>query len=284
MTWLRMMKWGLATLLLMLAAAEGGQPSEAGPLPLPRAHAHNDYRHERPLMDALAHGFCSVEADIFLIDGQILVGHDRGELRADRTLQALYLDPLRQRVTDNQGHVFPGVPRFTLLIDIKSDGVTTFRALHDVLTQYRAMLTRFDEGKTHRGAVTVIISGNRAVDEIGSHRVRCAAIDGRLSDLAHDRPVDMMPLISDNWRNHFSWRGIGTFPEEEKVKLRNLVNAAHDQHKRIRFWATPDNEAAWRVLHEAKVDLINTDDLAGLQRFLARRRPARSPSINQSSR
>jgi hypothetical protein len=27
--------------------------------PLPRAHAHNDYEHERPLLDALDHGFTS---------------------------------------------------------------------------------------------------------------------------------------------------------------------------------------------------------------------------------
>ena len=33
---------------------------------LPRAHAHNDYMHERPLYDALSHGFGSIEADVFL--------------------------------------------------------------------------------------------------------------------------------------------------------------------------------------------------------------------------
>ena len=35
-------------------------------VPLPNAHAHNDYEHKRPLFDALDHGFCSVEADVFL--------------------------------------------------------------------------------------------------------------------------------------------------------------------------------------------------------------------------
>jgi len=31
------------------------------PRPLIRAHAHNDYLHERPLLDVLSHGFCGVE-------------------------------------------------------------------------------------------------------------------------------------------------------------------------------------------------------------------------------
>src|SRR4030095_12119754 len=44
--------------------------------PLLRAHAHNDYEHTRPLLDALEQGFCSVEADIYLIDGELRVAHD----------------------------------------------------------------------------------------------------------------------------------------------------------------------------------------------------------------
>src|SRR5436190_1820266 len=37
---------------------------------LPNAHAHNDYLHTRPLLDALDQGFCSVEADIHLVNGK----------------------------------------------------------------------------------------------------------------------------------------------------------------------------------------------------------------------
>ena len=43
--------------------------------PLPNAHAHNDYRHGRPLQDALEHGFTSIEADVLLINGELYVGH-----------------------------------------------------------------------------------------------------------------------------------------------------------------------------------------------------------------
>ncbi|MEC4021166.1 hypothetical protein QMK28_34095, partial [Streptomyces sp. H27-D2] len=51
-----------------LATPVFAQPKQRqrGPAPLRRAHAHNDFVHPRPLLDALSHGFASVEADIWL--------------------------------------------------------------------------------------------------------------------------------------------------------------------------------------------------------------------------
>src|SRR5262245_24909461 len=92
----------------------------AGEAPLlTRGFAHNDYEHKRPLLDALELGFCAVEADIFLIEGQILVGHDAKDLTSERSLTRLYLDPLGRRVRENRGRVHPRGPEFLLLIDIK---------------------------------------------------------------------------------------------------------------------------------------------------------------------
>src|SRR4051812_44226103 len=59
-----------AALALLAVAAD--QPA---PTPLKNAHAHNDYLHPRPLFDALDQGFTSVEVDVFLVNGQLLVGH-----------------------------------------------------------------------------------------------------------------------------------------------------------------------------------------------------------------
>lgn len=89
--------------LTTLAAAVAGsvavpayaQATERGhrPRPLWRAHAHNDYLHTRPLLDALDHRFGSVESDIFLVGKQLLVAHDPVELDPTRTLESLYLAP-----------------------------------------------------------------------------------------------------------------------------------------------------------------------------------------------
>ncbi|MEA3224729.1 MAG: phosphatidylinositol-specific phospholipase C/glycerophosphodiester phosphodiesterase family protein [Planctomycetota bacterium] len=253
------------------------QPTDVPVIPLAQAHAHNDYRHDRPLNDALAHGFTGVEADIFLIDGDLYVAHDKREITPERTLRRLYLDPLRERVRQNAGRVYPDGPQVTLLIDFKSDAVSTYRVLDGILAEYRDIFTSFGPSGRSDKAVIAVISGNRPYKMMASQKVRYAGYDGRLTDLQSEAPADLMPLISDNWTNHFTWRGVGEMPVAERRKLREIVQAAHQRGRRIRFWATPDNpsparEAIWRELVSAGVDMLNTDDLEGLQRFLLAKR------------
>ncbi|MHC4434707.1 MAG: phosphatidylinositol-specific phospholipase C/glycerophosphodiester phosphodiesterase family protein [Planctomycetota bacterium] len=249
------------------------QPAGSTVVPLVRAHAHNDYRHDRPLHDALAHGFTSVEADVFLVDGDLLVAHDRHEITGERTLRALYLDPLRERVRKNGGKVYRGGPQVTLLIDFKSEAVSTYKVLDRILAEYKDIFTSFGPGGRRDRAVLAIISGNRPYELMASQSVRYAGYDGRLRDLQSEAPADLMPLISDRWPTHFTWRGVGEMPDDERLKLREIIQTAHARGRRVRFWATPDNpsparEALWRELLIAGVDMLNTDDLKGLQQFL----------------
>jgi len=262
------------------SSAQTGRSAPAGAAStgLERAHAHNDYEHDRPLYDALSNGFKSVEADVWLVDGELLVAHDREDLQSARTLESLYLAPLREMVKGNGGSVYEGDPDpFTLLIDIKSDAVPTYRALHEELRRYQRVLTKFVPSGVKDGAVTAIVSGNRPRELMEQQRVRYAAYDGRLGDLGVVTDQTFVPLISDNWTKNFTWRGIGPMPEAEREKLRDIVETAHANGQRVRFWATPEEspqrEAVWRELLAAQVDLINTDHLDALQDFLLRHDP-----------
>jgi len=254
----------LALLLALAAAARAAEP-------LPQAHAHNDYEHKRPLLDALDHGFCSVEADIYFTNGALLVAHEADKVDPKRTLEALYLDPLRERVKKNGGRVYPGGPSLLLLIDFKTEAKSTYAALRPVLEKYRDMLTKFRETETRTGAVTVVLSGNRPINTVAAERERLVGIDGRLPDLDESPSPHLVPLVSDNWTGHFEWRGQGALSETEQAKLKALVGRAHAAGHKIRFWAVPDTEAGWRVMRDAGVDLINTDNLPGLQKFLSTR-------------
>jgi hypothetical protein len=257
----------------MLCAGQSAQADDVTSVqPLVNAHAHNDYLHLRPLLDALDNGFCSVEADIFLVDGKLLVAHSRVELRPDRTLQSLYLDPLRERVAANGGRVYRDGPIFTLLIDIKASGGEAFAVLNRMLAEYPEVFSHFEEGQFHEQAVTVVVSGDRPQAAIAAAAPRYAAIDGRLSDLQSELPAHLMPLISDNWRSHFRWRGNGPMPMDERDKLQHIIQTAHAKKRRVRFWASPDNPAVWAELRDAGADLINTDDLPGLRKFLTAER------------
>lgn len=241
--------------------------SAAEPKPLPRAHAHNDYEHRRPLLDALDCGFCSVEADIWLVKGQLLVAHTPVDWNTERTLEKLYLDPLRTRAKANRGAIQPGAT-FYLMIDIKTEAKETYAALAKVLEGYSDILTTTREGKTEAKAVTVVISGNRDAKGMAEQKVRYAALDGRPVDLDGDASAQLVPWISNSWKSHFKWDGTGEMPDAERGVLREFVKKAHKQGRKVRFWAAPETEAAWKELLAADADFINTDKLKELEKFL----------------
>jgi hypothetical protein len=263
---LHMLKQPLNSLFLALMWI--GTASTAGPIHLTRVHAHNDYEHKRPLFDALDHGFCSVEADIYLVDGKLLVAHARREVRPERTLQALYLDPLRERVKQNGGRVYPNGPEVTLLIDLKSDWTQIYPVLRNVLKEYSGMLVTFRDGVKQTNAIIAIITGNRSKTMFEGESIRYAAFDGELKDLDSDSNADLIPWISSEWSRTFTWRGNGSMPDQEQQKLDDIVNRAHRRGHKVRFWGSPDKPVFWAELLKHNVDLINTDDLEGAQKFL----------------
>jgi len=266
----------LVPILLICSCRKSLTPG--GPTALLRAHAHNDYEHDRPLYDALNHGFTSVEADIHLVDGQLCVAHYWGKITPNRTLRSLYLEPLSNRITQNAGRVYPNGPQFTLFIDIKSEAVTTYKVLSKTLAEYESIFTTFDSNGRADKAVVAIVSGNRPRGLMESEAIRYAGYDGRLEDLESDAPATLIPVISDNWTKHFSYNGTGRMPAEERQKLKRIVETAHKKGQRVRFWATPDKpsqarQTLWRELLSVGVDLINTNDLQGLRQFLLQQAP-----------
>lgn len=268
------MRRAAAIAAFLLAAVLHSHQAE----PLPRAHAHNDYLHARPLLDALEQGFCSVEADIHLVNGELIVAHDLPKDASSltkgraKTLRKLYLEPLAERVRANGGSAFHGSNAYLLLlIDFKSEAEATYAALRKELTPFTEILTKFTDRDITTNAVTIVVSGNRPISQVAAERERYVAIDGRLPDLGTNPPAALVPLVSDNWTRFFQWRGAGPLAMDEKVRLREWVEKAHAQGRMIRFWAVPDIPEAWEALHSAGVDLINTDNLAGLADFLRAR-------------
>ncbi|HLN30768.1 MAG TPA: phosphatidylinositol-specific phospholipase C/glycerophosphodiester phosphodiesterase family protein [Gemmataceae bacterium] len=253
---------GLVSIARAVDAAHG-----SAVVPLEHAHAHNDYEHKRPLFDALDHGFCSVEADVFLIKDQLLVGHTSKDLRPERTLEKLYLDPLRERIRSNQGRLYRNGPFAYLLIDVKTEAKATYAALDKVLARYADILSVTRHGKFEQKGITAVVSGNRAQEVMAAQEVRYAGIDGRTTDLDSEVPADLMPWISGNWGFLFHWRGAGPIPANDRAKLLEFVRKAHQHGRKLRFWATPERVEVWKELQATGVDLINTDKLADLQRF-----------------
>ncbi|KAA9346640.1 histidinol-phosphatase [Larkinella humicola] len=242
----------------------------ASVVPLPNAHAHNDYEQSRPLWDALDHGFTSVEADVYAHQDTLYVAHNRPAFwNTDKSLENLYLRPLAERIRQNGGKVYANYsgPVY-LMIDFKTGADSTYRALEKVLQRYRSILTTCKGNRCQPGAVTVFISGNRPIETVKRAKERLVGIDGRAADLGKGFSRDLMPVVSDAYGNQLQWRGQGPMPDEQFQKLRQLVQRVHAEGKKLRLWACPEDPAVWAKLREAGADFLSTDQLELARDFL----------------
>ncbi|MEL7535167.1 MAG: hypothetical protein AAFN10_27940 [Bacteroidota bacterium] len=234
------------------------------PKVLLQAHAHNDYEHTKPLFDALAQGFNSVEADVWWWNDRLIVKHNQPAKAAQEPdLRTLYLEPLAQLAAQNYGRIYPQSDEaFWLMIDLKNNGEACYQALTSLLEEYRWMLIG------EKPALKIFLSGNRPIKLAANDPNRMMGIDGRPEDLGKGYSADFMPVISQRYGKVLNWNGRGEIPAGEREKLQALVDQAHAEGKRVRLWASPETETAWQTLLEVGVDMINTDDLEGLRAFM----------------
>ena len=237
------------------------------------AHSHNDYENPRPLLDALENGFNSVEADVYLVGNELLVAHDFDKVQAGRSLSALYLEPLKKIISDPRFDFAQRDETFWLMIDIKSEGSSTYKMLHKKLLEYKSFLTDYSKIKTKAGElnpVSIVISGNRNPQLIANLKPSLAAFDARIKDIEkNDFSGPHVAWVSDNWANHFKWNGQGLFSESESKKLKSFSAATHNLGAKLRFWNIPDKPEVWEVLTDHGVDLINTDRLGAFHLFFS---------------
>ena len=203
----------------------------------------------------------SVEADVHLMDGELIVAHVRPMVKnRKRSLENLYLKPLLDHVQKHNGKVYPNYDGpFYLMIDFKGGSVEMYDSLMLLLNRYRSMLSVLEHGELKKGAVTVFLSGSRPADVVLRSEPKLAFLDGRPGDLDRQQSADVMPVISDNYKNQISWTGKGKMGPEDELKLRKLVSKVHAEGKKLRLWASPDGPNAWLTFKRLGVDLINTD-------------------------
>jgi len=237
-----------------------------------QGHAHNDYENENPLRDALENGFISVEVDVHLVDDNLYVSHDfPQELNPDLTLETLYLDPLKDHISKNNGSVYPSYDGFFyLMIDFKTSAKPSYDKLKTILSNYLSIISVVQNGVGQKGPVKIYISGNRPFYEVLNDEPKLAGLDGRPNELNKNIPRSIMPIISDNYFVFLSWNGYGEINEDEKKKLKILVQNTHAQNKKLRLWASPDNANVWKFLLDNGVDLINTDRLKEFREFIVK--------------
>jgi alkaline phosphatase len=236
----------------------------SGQQPL-RAHSHNDYSNVIPFWIAYYNHFSSIEADIWIVNNDLFVAHDKQAIKPERTLDALYLQPLVNLVRYNGGKPWYDYPSgLELLIDLKTEGVPTLDLLAKKLKEYPDV---FDPS-VNPDAVRIVISGNRPSPSEYSNYPSFIFFDGIIGQKYTDDQLARIPLFSENLRTLIKWDGKSVISEDERKKLVSVIDSIHKLNKKVRFWNAPDNPDAWKTLLNAGVDYVNTDHINQLAAFL----------------
>ena len=253
---------------LYLTAPALAQPSFRPAAPLEQGHSHNDYWRPHPLFDALALGFKSVEADVFLTDTTLLVGHERAALHPGRTLESLYLAPLRRLGAGR----YARPAELWLLVDFKTARPATYAQLRRVLARYEALLTT--PRRPRPGGVRVVLTGGYPRAEVLADTSRLVYLDGQLPADLRPELTTAIPAVNGDWQAHFRWDGTGPLPAAEAARLHAWDAQATRTGQRIRFWNLPaagpaQRRAVWRALLAYPSLLVGADELAELATTVA---------------
>lgn len=226
-----------------------------------RVHSHNDYKQPIPFYTAYKYGAGSIEADIFLRNGELYVAHDSVDINTEKTLARLYLEPIREMINSNNGYAYADTLKLLLLlIDLKTAALPTLDTLVNLLKQYKQL--------TRCSTLKIVISGNRPASSQWPSYPTWIYFDGRPNEIYRDSTLARVALISDNFRKYSQWNGEGTFAKEDRKRIKAIIKKVHNLNKPIRFWASPDTPKTWEQLTRLKVDYINTDYMPDVSFFM----------------
>jgi glycerophosphoryl diester phosphodiesterase len=258
--------------------------SAGSTVPLIRGHSHNDYEQEKPLASALAAGMCSIEVDVFLEDGKLLVGHTEA---SDQTMQKLYLEPLRRRIDANGGSVYARAKplglctQVQLVVDLKTPDANTWDAVELTLTQelgptkggYLSCDLETAEGRGALSPLRVVVSGvsAEAITNFAMHMSekanRCSSLDGRRGvnrSPAVTRAVSAVQTMMSEDLAAFT----GLNGQVDETKLTEFARHAHEAGVVARMWGVATSTELWQLLMDAGIDVISVDDLLLFRHFM----------------
>lgn len=219
-------------------------------------HSHNDYAQRVPFFQAYAQQVSSIEADVFLHDGQLLVGHDVEDLRADMTFEALYVEPIVTLFARNGGRAFRDSDQtLQLMVELKSETDPTLRAVAALLGRWPEV---FDP-EVNPAAVRVAVTGRVPAPEAFDRYPRFLGFDGAWDADYTPEQLERIALISTNFRDFSQWNGKGTIIPDEKERLEQVIDRAHEQGKPVRFWNAPEGTTVYYTFYDMGIDYINTD-------------------------
>lgn len=216
-----------------------------------KLHSHNDYLRNVPFWEAFGAGAASIEVDVILQDGQLMVAHEKESVKPEWTLKSLYLEQIQKARNLGMMADFS----FHLLVDCKTEAYSTLEQVVKDGAEFKEMMY----SAQNPTGLKLIISGNRPKPADYEKYPEWIYFDYQSKILTADLPWKKIGMVSLSFSQFSKWKGQGTIPVDEKSELEAFIGLVHSFDRPVRFWASPDGEVAWKTFYELGVDYINTD-------------------------
>lgn len=239
--------------LLLIGLSFSGY-SQDRPYTNSNAHSHNDYINNIPFYRAYHQEFGSIEADIFPMQGELAVAHDKKDIDVNTTLTKLYLNPILELLSKDPQR------KLRLLIDIKENHLEVLPILIKQLQPLNSLLSTPLAEKQ----LQIVISGNRPKPADFYNYPDYIFFDHDLSSNLTADQAKRVGLVSVPFPRFSKWNGLGALTAADEQRVKAVIDSAHRLNKQIRFWAAPDTKTAWITQMNLGVDVIGTDKIEDL--------------------
>ncbi len=216
-------------------------------------HSHNDYVRTAPFWEAYSQHCGSIEADVFLYEGRLLVGHEMDQLTPERSFDAMYVQPIVRVVRANGGKAWADRPdRLILMVELKSETEPELSEVIDLLGRFPDVFCG--------DAVQVVITGNTPSPEKFASYPSWVYFDGDIREHYTPEQLARIGMVSNSFRMFArKWNGKGRMTDPELDAVTAAIDKVHSWGKPIRFWEAPEGTTAYFTFWKLGVDIINTD-------------------------
>ncbi|GAA5952497.1 hypothetical protein JCM21900_005329 [Sporobolomyces salmonicolor] len=247
--------------------------------------------HEDSLRSSFKEGATWLGVDVWLVDGDLLVGRDPNNLDPELTFSSCFVEPLlrvfkpvatplfshhRRRSSAFDVMINPHRP-FQLVLRLRTSPSVTIQFVVDALQPLHdaSLLTSYcpNARTTTRGLITVVSSSSDGAEMVDGEDLATAMPYSRF--IYRDAPVvafdsddeaarwnkETHPVAAGVLHDATGWDGQSPLTEEQRERIMGQVERAHKRDIRVRYEGLPNfpvhvRETAKSTLHNLGVDYL----------------------------
>jgi len=256
----------LGSLLMLLA-----QFSVAQKVAKPVISSQN-FADKTGLWESIGNGVYNFQADVMYIYGKLFVTPLMPDSASHKlpTLTDAYLYPLYNQFKKNNGEIIPGYSTDVyLILNFTAQPIQIYKQLATEMRPFSDMLTYKIDNNEHKGKLRILIKDKAQLDKINAIKPSFLGLVGGLADVEKKLDSFQMPIIEVDFNELTSWKGTGTIPFDDFVKIKDLVAKVHAQNKKLSITNCPAYKTVADMIQSSQADFMNTSDIGRVAAFFS---------------